>query len=58
MLRRSLLSQQCSTQSTPTMTGRSTTDEFDLGNEDEKNKLQELKVIIVIGGDAEYIKKS
>ena len=29
----------------------------DLGDEDEKKKLEELKVIIVIGGDAEYIKK-
>ena len=30
------------------MTGRSTKDEFDLVDEDEKNKLEELKVIIVI----------
>ena len=30
----------------------------DLGNEDEKNKLEELKVIIVVQGDAEYINKS
>ena len=29
-----------------------------LGDEDEKNKLQELKVIIVVEGDAEFIKKS
>ena len=34
-----------------------TKDVSDLGGEDEKNKLEELKVIIVIGGDAEYIKK-
>ena len=34
-----------------------TKDGSDLGDEDEENKLQELKVIIVIGGDAEYIKK-
>ena len=34
-----------------------TKDGSDLGDEDEKNKLVELKVIIVIGGDAEYIKK-
>ena len=34
-----------------------TKDGSDLGDEDEKNKLEELKVIIVIGGDAEYIKK-
>ena len=27
-------------------------------NEDEKNKLEDLKVIIVVEGDAEYIKKS
>ena len=33
-------------------------DGFDLGDEDEKNKLEELKVIIVVGGDAEYIKRS
>ena len=33
-------------------------DGFDLGDEDEKNKLEELKAITVIGGDAEYIKKS
>ena len=30
----------------------------DLGDEDEENKLGELKVFIVIGGDAEYTKKS
>ena len=35
-----------------------TKDGFDLGDEDEKNKLEELKVIIVVEGDAEYIKKS
>ena len=34
-----------------------TKDGSDLGDEVEKNKLEELKVIIVIGGDAEYIKK-
>ena len=34
-----------------------TKDGSDLGDEDEKNKLEELKVIIVIGGDAEYTKK-
>ena len=34
-----------------------TKDGSDLGDEDEKNKLEGLKVIIVIGGDAEYIKK-
>ena len=34
-----------------------TKDGSDLGDEDEKNKREELKVIIVIGGDAEYIKK-
>ena len=32
-------------------------DGSDLGDEDAKNKLQELKGIIVVGGDAEYIKK-
>ena len=32
-----------------------TKDGSDLGDEDEKNKLEELKVVI---GDAEYIKKS
>ena len=30
----------------------------DLGDEDEKNKLEELKVLIVVESDAEYIKKS
>ena len=35
-----------------------TKDGFDLGDEDEKNKLEKLKAIIVTGGDAEYIKKS
>ena len=35
-----------------------TKDESDLSDEDEENKLEELKVITVIGGDAEYIKKS
>ena len=35
-----------------------TKDGSDLGDEDGKNKLEELKVIIVTGGDAEYIKKS
>ena len=35
-----------------------TKDGSDLGDEDEKNKLEELKVIIVIGRDVEYIKKS
>ena len=34
-----------------------TKDGSDLGDEDEENKLEELPVIIVIGGDAEYIKK-
>ena len=34
-----------------------TKDGSDFGDEDEKNKLEELKVIIVIGGDAECIKK-
>ena len=29
-----------------------------LGDEDEKNMLEELKVVIVVEGDAEYIKKS
>ena len=38
--------------------GSTTKDGSDLGDEDEKNKLEELKVIIVTGGDAEYIKKS
>ena len=35
-----------------------TKDGSDLGNEDEENKLEGLQVIIVIGGDAEYINKS
>ena len=35
-----------------------TKDGSDLGDEDEGNKLEVLKVIIVVGGDAEYIKKS
>ena len=35
-----------------------TKDGSDLGGEDEKKKLKELKVIIVVEGDAEYIKKS
>ena len=35
-----------------------TKDGSDLGDEDEKIKLKELKVIIVVEGDAEYIKKS
>ena len=35
-----------------------TNDGSDVGDEDEKNKLEELKVIIVIGDDVEYIKKS
>ena len=35
-----------------------TKDGSDLGDEDEENKLEELKVSIVVGGDAEYIKKS
>ena len=34
-----------------------TKDGSDLGDEDEK-KLEELKVIIVVEGDDEYIKKS
>ena len=34
-----------------------TKDGSDLGDEDEKNKLEELKVTIVVEGDAEYIKK-
>ena len=33
-------------------------DAFDLGDEDEKNMLEELKVIIVTGGDAEYVELS
>ena len=33
-------------------------DGSDLGDEDEKNKLEELKVIIVVESDAEYIKKA
>ena len=33
-------------------------DGSDLGDEDEENKLEVLKVVIVIGGNAEYIKKS
>ena len=33
-------------------------DGFDLGDENEKNKLEELKAIIVVGDDAECIKKS
>ena len=40
------------------MPSTTTKDEFDLGDEDEKNKLEELKVIIVTRSDAEYIKKS
>ena len=35
-----------------------TKDGSDLGDEDEENKLEELKAIIVVEGDAEYIKKS
>ena len=35
-----------------------TKDWSDLGGEDEENKLEELKVIIVVEGYAEYIKKS
>ena len=35
-----------------------TKDGSDLGDEDEMNKLAELMVIIVVEGDAEYIKKS
>ena len=35
-----------------------TKDGSDLGDEDEKNKLEELKVIIVVEGDADFIKKS
>ena len=38
--------------------GSTTKDGPDLGDVDEENKLDELKVIIVIEGDAEYIKKS
>ena len=34
-----------------------TKDGFDLGDEDEENKVEELKVIIFMGGDTEYIKK-
>ena len=34
-----------------------TKDGSDVGDEDEKNKLEELKVVIVVEGDAEYIKK-
>ena len=33
-------------------------DGSDLGDEDKKNKLEELKVSIVVEGDAENIKKS
>ena len=35
-----------------------TKDGSDLGHEDQKNKLEEKKVIIVIEGDAEYTRKS
>ena len=35
-----------------------TEDGFLLGDEDAKNKFEELKVIIVVERDAEYIKKS
>ena len=35
-----------------------TKDGSDLGDEDEKNKFEELKVVIVVEGDDEYIKKS
>ena len=35
-----------------------TKDGSDLGDEDEENKLEELNVITVAEGDAEYIKKS
>ena len=35
-----------------------TKDVSDLADEDEENKLEKLKVIIVVGGDVEYIKKS
>ena len=35
-----------------------TKDGSDLGDEDEENKLEELKVIVVVECDAEYIKKS
>ena len=35
-----------------------TKDGSDLGAEDEKNKLEKMKVIIVVECDAEYIKKS
>ena len=35
-----------------------TKDGSDLGDEDEENKSEELKVIIDVEGDAEYIKKS
>ena len=35
-----------------------TKDGSDLGDEDEKNKLEELKIVIIVEGDAEYIKKS
>ena len=35
-----------------------TKDGSDLGDEDEENKLEELRVIIVVEGDAEYITKS
>ena len=35
-----------------------TNDGSDPGDDDEKNKLEELKVVIVVEGDAEYIKKS
>ena len=35
-----------------------TKDGSDLGDEDEDDKLEELKVIIVFERDAEYIKKS
>ena len=38
--------------------GSTTKDGSDLGDEDEENELEELKVIIVVGGDAECIEKS
>ena len=33
-------------------------DGSDLGDEDDENELEELKVVIVVDRDAEYIKKS
>ena len=38
--------------------GSTTRDGSDLGDDNEEEKLEELKVIIDVEGDAEYIKKS